>query len=95
MLLPDEHQRSQEFTSQGVEMSSQGENYESIKAVNTYLRTKNERLRQKVLKYKDRFGDLSDKSGESVLLNIDNLLDQPTPSAFTTANQENTNLNGV
>ena len=76
-------------------MSSQGDNYESLKTVVCHLRLRNERLCKKVLKCKENFGELSDKSGESILHNIDDILDQPIPSPFDTPNQETMNLNDV
>ena len=62
-----EHNRMHKFASQGVEMSSQGENYKTLKTSMCHLQARNERLCEKVLKYKERFGELSDKSGKSIL----------------------------
>ena len=56
MLLRDEHERIHEFASQGVEMSTQGDNYKSLKTTVPHLQEKNERLHEKVLKYKKIFG---------------------------------------
>ena len=57
-----------------------------------YLQSWNDRLREKVLKYEERFGDLSDESGESVLADLDELLQSPMP---TPDSNIPTNLNNV
>ena len=69
-----------EFASQGVEMSSQGVSYKSLQDTMRYLRLRNDRLRQKVQKYKEKYGDLSDESGNSVLANLDQFLQSPMPT---------------
>ena len=66
-----------EFASQGVEMSSQGVSYKTLQGTVHYLESRNERLREKVMKYKKRFGDLSDESGKSVLADLDQFLQSP------------------
>ena len=68
------------FASQGVDMSSQGVSYNTLQDTVCYLKSRNDRLREKVLKYKERFGDLSDESGESVLVDLDQFLQSPIPT---------------
>ena len=68
------------FASQGVEMSSQGVSYESLQGIVGYLRLRNDRLCQKVQKYKEKHGDLSDESGDSVLADLDQFLQSPVPT---------------
>ena len=70
----------QEFASQGVEISSQGVSLETLQGTMHYLQSRNERLHKKVLKYKERFGDLSDESGKSVLVDLDKFLQSPMPT---------------
>ena len=72
-----------EFASQGVEMSSQGVSYESLQGTVHYLQSRNDRLRKKVLKYKEKFGDLSDESGESVLVDLDQFLQSPMSTPYS------------
>ena len=69
-----EHDRMHKFASQGVEMSSQGVSYKSLQGTVHYLRSRSDRLCNKGLKYKEKFGDLSDESGKSVLANLDQFL---------------------
>ena len=80
VLLKAEHDRMHEFASQGVEMSSQGVSYESLQGTVRYLRLRNNRLCQKMQKYKEKYGDLSDESGNSVLANLDYFLQSPMPT---------------
>ena len=70
----------QEFASQGVEMSSQGVRYNTLQDTVRYLQSRNDRLREKVMKYKERFGDLNDESGKSALANLEEFLQSPLPT---------------
>ena len=80
VLLKAKHNRMHEFASQGVEMSSQGVSYETLQGTVHYLQSRNDKLCKKVLKYKERFGDLSDESGKSVLVDLDQFLQSPMPT---------------
>ena len=69
-----------DFAAQGVEMSSQGVSYETLQSTLHYVQSRNERLREKVLKYIERFGELSDESNESILADLDEYLQSPLPT---------------
>ena len=57
--------------------------YKSLQGRVCYLQSRNDRLREKVLKYKEKFGDLSDENDESVLTDLDQFLQSsmPTPDS--------------